>query len=105
MYFPVGAQLDGIAELEERRENRVQVETPRGFALLGPWVRVVERMVGDVPLACLDLPEGEPPEVEQFRAHEECVLREGCRPVPCTAGLREPGRGLVDAYDGNARIC
>ncbi len=76
----------------------MQVEPAGGFALLGPGVRVVQRVVGNVPLACLDLPEGESPEVKQFRTHEKRILRGGT----C---LREACCRLVDADDGNARVC
>ena len=103
--FPVGAQFDGIAQLQERRENRVQMEPACGFALLGPRIRVVERMVGDVPAPGCNFIEGEPPEVEEFCANEECVLREGaCAVNACAAGFCEAGCRLVYTDDGNVRV-
>ena len=59
----------------------MQMEPPRRFAFLGPRVRIVERMVQNIPLPHHHLLKRKPPEIEQFRADPERIQRD-----------RHPGR-------------
>ena len=53
----------------------MQMEPSRSFTFLGPRVRIVERMVQDIPLPRHRPLERKPPEIEQFRADPEGIRR------------------------------
>ena len=102
--FPVRAEFNCFPERKECRKNRVHVETSRGFALLGPWIRVIHGVVRNGPLARFDVFQGEPPKVQKLSANPECVCGDFfTRRLRWVAGLVQAGEGLVYPDDGNAR--